>query len=133
MKISLEIAEGLYRIGAFDPGCVTLERGGSDGGVQERVQQRSSFMLSPDQLVPDWGPTTIEQVGVAELEPVLKLEPTLVLLGTGNRSVLPDMALMQFFLSRGVGFETMQTAAACRTFNLLAYEGRRVVAALILE
>ena len=127
MKISLEIAEGIYRIGALEPGQVTLERGGQDGTVEERVIQRSSFMLSPDQLLPNWAPTHIDQVGVAELEPALELAPTLVLLGTGSQAVLPDMALMQLFMSRGIGFETMQTAAACRTFNLLAYEGRRML------
>ena len=133
MKMSLEIAEGIYRIGASEPGSVTLERSIGESGAAERVVQRSSFMLSPDRLVGDWAPTTIEQVGVAALKPALDLAPSLVLLGTGAKSVLPDMELMQFFISRGIGFETMQTAAACRTFNLLAYEGRRVVAAIILE
>ncbi|MCG2635064.1 MAG: MTH938/NDUFAF3 family protein [Gammaproteobacteria bacterium] len=133
MKISLEIGDGIYRVQASRPGSVTLTRGTGAGVAESSSEQSASFLLTPDQLIPAWGPLSVEDVGEAELLPVLDLKPAVVLLGTGNRPVLPDMGLMQLFLSRGIGFETMQTPAACRTFNLLAYEGRRVVAALIVE
>jgi uncharacterized protein len=63
---------------------------------------------------------------------ILTLEPELVLLGTGTRQEFPAPAFGAQFLTAGVGFEVMDTGAACRTFNVLVSEQRRVVALLIL-
>ena len=62
----------------------------------------------------------------------LALGPEILVLGTGARHVFPPPATHTHVLSRGVGFEVMDTAAACRTYNVLVQERRRVVAALIL-
>jgi len=130
MKISLENGGGIYRVHSAAPDCVAVVAAAA--GQETVSRERASFLLAPDQLVSGWSPTSIEQVGVAELTLVLELNPELVLLGTGEQVVLPNPEFAQLFLSRGIGFESMQTAAACRTYNLLAYEGRRVVAALIV-
>jgi len=76
-------------------------------------------------------------VGVADLAGehvagMLRFEPELVLLGTGRRQVFPAAAFGAQFLRSGIGFEVMDTGAACRTFNVLVSEQRRVVALLIL-
>jgi uncharacterized protein len=63
---------------------------------------------------------------------ILELEPELVLLGTGTRQVFPAAQFGARFLSMGIGFEVMDTGAACRTFNVLVAEQRRVVALLLL-
>jgi uncharacterized protein len=63
---------------------------------------------------------------------ILTLEPELVLLGTGARQEFPPASFGAQFLSVGIGFEVMDTGAACRTFNVLVGEQRRVVALLIL-
>jgi uncharacterized protein len=68
----------------------------------------------------------------ADLEPLLALEPELVLLGSGATQAFPPPAAMAACLSRGIGLETMTNAAAARTFNVLASEGRRVVAGFVL-
>jgi uncharacterized protein len=76
-------------------------------------------------------------VGAKDLKPedaaaLLALKPELVLLGTGARQVFPDLAFGAEFLRAGIGFEVMDTGAACRTFNVLVAEQRAVVALLFL-
>jgi uncharacterized protein len=63
---------------------------------------------------------------------ILALEPELVLLGTGARQIFPAPVFGAQFLKSGIGFEVMDTGAACRTFNVLVNEHRRVVALLLL-
>ena len=63
---------------------------------------------------------------------MLALEPAVVLLGTGARITFPPAAVLAEFLKRGVGLETMDNAAAARTFNVLIGEGRRAVAVFLL-
>ena len=63
---------------------------------------------------------------------MLALQPALVLLGTGERQRFPPAAAMAALLTRGIGIEVMDNAAAARTFNVLATEGRRVVAGFLL-
>jgi uncharacterized protein len=71
---------------------------------------------------------------LASLDPsrILALEPELILLGTGQRQVFPAESFRAQFLSAGIGFEVMDTGAACRTFNVLVGEQRRVVAVLMV-
>ena len=61
------------------------------------------------------------------------LSPELVIFGSGSRLRFPKPALLQPLMTRRIGFETMDTAAACRTYNVLLAEGRAVVAALLFE
>jgi uncharacterized protein len=63
---------------------------------------------------------------------ILALEPELVLLGTGTRQLFPGPAFGVQFLKAGIGFEVMDTGAACRTFNVLVGEQRRIVALLLV-
>ena len=71
---------------------------------------------------------------LAGLDPsrILALDPELVLLGTGQRQIFPPASLRAEFLRAGIGFEVMDTGAACRTFNVLVAEQRRVVALLMV-
>lgn len=71
---------------------------------------------------------------LSHLDPacILALEPELVLLGTGPRQIFPPASFRARFLSAGIGFEVMDTGAACRTFNVLVGEQRRVAALLML-
>ena len=108
---------------------------GADGQrarVNDRVLDRS-FALAPDRLLEDWrGPATAAALEPADLAPLLALEPELLVLGTGARQAFPAPAVMAACLTRGVGIEVMDNAAAARTYNVLAGEGRRVVVALLL-
>lgn len=104
-----------------------------DAVVVGERELRRSFLLAPDALHPDWGPTRLDQIEGAALDALLALEPAVVLLGTGVRQRLPSPALLGAFLTRGIGLEAMDNAAAARTFNLLAAEGRRVVAIFLFD
>jgi uncharacterized protein len=90
-----------------------------------------SLLLAADQLISDWAPQALEELKPEHLDAVFLLQPDLVLLGTGSRQHFPSTDLMMMFYQRGVGIEVMGTAPACRTFNVLVAESRRVVAALM--
>jgi len=107
---------------------------GADGAMA-RVNERelhTSFLLAPDRLVEDWRPRAIEDLQVADMDPLLDLEPAVVLIGSGAKLRFPAQAVLAVLLTRGIGVEVMDNAAAARTFNLLAGEGRRVVAGFLL-
>ncbi len=93
---------------------------------------RRSLIISPEQLVSDWPPQTFGDLVEAHFEMIARLEPEIVLLGTGSRQRFPRPPLLRTLLTRGVGVEIMDTAAACRTYNVIMLEGRRVAAALLL-
>jgi uncharacterized protein len=92
----------------------------------------ASFLLAPDTLVESWPVREVATMSPADLEPLFALSPELVLLGCGDRQTFPPAATLAACLSRGIGLETMTNAAAARTFNVLASEGRRVVAGFVL-
>ena len=108
---------------------------GADG-TQALVNDRvlvQSFIIAPDSLNEDWTVRDAATMAPVDLEPLLALQPELVVLGTGAAQVFPPAAVMAACLSRGIGFEVMTNAAAARTFSVLAGEGRRVVAGFIFE
>lgn len=99
--------------------------------VVDRVLTRS-FVLVPDRLVEDWPVSTAAQFDLAAADAIAALDPEVVLLGTGPRQVFPPREAQVALLRRQIGVEVMDNAAACRTYNLLAGEGRRVAAAIML-
>lgn len=92
----------------------------------------SSFLLSPERAVENWPVVAAGELDDSHVGAILELTPEVVLLGTGERQVFPSPAFMAGLLRKGVGVEVMDNAAAARTYDLLAGEHRRVVAAFIL-
>jgi len=90
-----------------------------------------SLILLRDRIIRDWRPASFDQLRTEDLQIVRELDPDLVLLGTGSRQHFPPPALYQALIEAGIGLEAMTTPAACRTYNILAAEGRRVAAALL--
>lgn len=90
-----------------------------------------SLIICPDELITPWQVTNVNQLNVSNLDAIIKLQPEVVLLGTGNRANFPDAKIIALFAQHGIGLETMNTQAACRTYGILVAEGRRAVAALI--
>ena len=80
-----------------------------------------------------WPPRRPEQLTPADFDAVLALAPELVIFGSGPRQRFVPAALVRALIDRRIGVETMDTAAACRTYNVLVAEGRSVVAALLLD
>jgi uncharacterized protein len=110
----------------------SLRGAGGDFALVNEQRLEASFLLAPNQLVPDWRPASIADLSVEDLDAVIALEPAVVLLGSGARLVFPAPAVIAACLTRGIGMEVMDNAAAARTFNVLATEGRRVVAAFLI-
>ena len=94
---------------------------------------RASFIMDNEEIILDWPVTDAAELTVENLQAAITKRPEIILLGTGSRLVFPANEIRTAVLSKGIGFELMDTQAACRTFNILAGESRRVVAALILE
>jgi uncharacterized protein len=92
-----------------------------------------SLILTRGRVIDDWPVSDVAQMTLAHAEPILALEPDVVLLGTGARQRFPSQEVLAAFLRRGVGVETMDNGAAARTWDILAGEGRNVVAAFIIK
>lgn len=110
-----------------------LLRGVSANGVlvNDKIIDRS-FILTPNELQENWRPGSCQELVADDMQSLLDLNPVLVILGTGARQQFPSAAVMAACLTRGIGIEVMDNAAAARTFNVLATEGRKVVAGFIV-
>ncbi len=100
--------------------------------IDER-QLAASFFITRDTLQATWRPRTADDLRPEDLEPLLACQPAVILLGTGPRLVFPAPVVMAAALTRGVGLEAMDNAAAARTFAVLAAERRAVVAAFLVD
>ena len=94
---------------------------------------RSNCLIAPDELIENWSARGVDTLTSADLQSVFALRPEIVILGTGTRQQFPAPAIQASFLAREIGFEVMDIGAACRTFNVLLSEDRRVVAAMLLN
>jgi uncharacterized protein len=113
MQMTLDADSRVNLIRAYSPGEVR---------VGERVL-RASVIITADAVTENWDP--------ADLEAVFALRPDVVLLGT-ERQEMPPAKVRAAFAERRIALEAMTLGAACRTFNILVQEGRRVAAALVL-
>jgi uncharacterized protein len=92
-----------------------------------------SFIVGPNQIVEDFPYTDSKTLDSSAIAKILALKPEVVLLGTGAQLNFPPQNVMAEFLKRGIGLETMDNAAAARTFNVLVGEGREAVAVFLLS
>ena len=146
MQFNLEINPTKYAIRSYGPGevTITLPLGGEDPGVDAldaigpestRLRQETlirSAIVTPTHLIRDWAPRTFSDLKTEHMHILVELAPEIVLLGSGERLVWPDPAVVAPLAAAGIGFEVMDTAAACRTYNILMGDGRRVAAALLM-
>ena len=110
-----------------------IARHGPDGVIVNGVEHRSSVLVPASGNVVAWPVAGFEALTEALFETVAALAPELVIFGSGTRIRFPHPSLLRPLISRRIGVETMDTAAACRTYNVLLAEGRAVVAALLFE
>lgn len=123
MKFDLQVNRNVNLITGLDVGTVRIGSETIPAGL----------IVTPRELIRDWGPAAGAPLEESHLKPLLDLGPELILLGTGARQCFPGVAIMAAISSRGIGFEAMDSAAACRTYNVLVHEERRVVLALLRE
>ncbi|HUI62301.1 MAG TPA: Mth938-like domain-containing protein [Steroidobacteraceae bacterium] len=114
-------------------GGVNLIRAYSAQGI--RIGDRliaSSCIITADTVIAPWPPATLDELTLGHLDPIFALRPELVLLGTGARQRFSSAEVRAAFGMQRIGIESMDLGAACRTFNILVQEERRVAAALFL-
>ena len=109
---------------------LTVQRVSADGIFVAGECYARAIALTPDTLYDRWEPKPVAELDSGDFAALLDADPELVLLGTGQRNIFPPRDLVFAFARRRVGLEVMDTAAAARTFNVLATEGRRVAAVL---
>ena len=90
-----------------------------------------AVLVMPEAPVQAWPATRFEELTVAHFDAILASDPEVVLLGTGARQRFPHPRLAAALTARRIGVEAMDTGAACRTYNILMAEGRKVLAALL--
>ncbi len=121
MKLQLSRLEGLNRISGHGPGRVLVNG----------LRFETGLVVLPDEVVAPWA-ASFEGLSVSHFDALAMRAPEIVLLGSGPRLRFPAAGLYASLVKAGIGVEVMDTAAACRTYNILAAEGRRVAAALVV-
>lgn len=105
-----------------------------DSGVEiNAVYFRHSLVVMPETAPQAWPVTSFEALATEHFEQINAAGPEVVILGTGNRQRFVHPRLTVSLTARRVGVESMDNKAACRTYNILMAEGRRVALALIIE
>jgi uncharacterized protein len=112
-------------------GTNAIARHGPDGVIVNGREHRSSVVVPWQGVVQDWPVASFEALSEAHFKALADLKPELVIFGSGPRIRFPKPALIRPLIEARIGIETMDTAAACRTYNVLLAEGRTVVAALL--
>jgi uncharacterized protein len=90
------------------------------------------LILTPERIIEDWGPADPADLTAEDVTALVALDPQVIVIGTGSRQVLPAPEVYAAAMSHGIGIEIMDTGAACRTYNIVMAEGRRIVAGLML-
>lgn len=123
----------LNRIVRYEPGSIHVVAAASPVFPNAApLILHASFIITANQLFTEWTPQQLEDITAAHIDEVLALKPDVILLGTGKRLRFPAPQLLAHSQQHRVGIEVMDTAAACRTYNILAAEGRKVAAALLM-
>ena len=123
MKLRADRIEGQNAIARHGPGGVLVNG----------VEHRRSVVVPWEGAVMAWPVGRFDELAEAHFDVLAELAPELVIFGSGERLRFVRPVLMRGLIERRIGVETMDTAAACRTYNVLLAEGRSVVAALLFE
>ena len=122
MRFQLETGGQANLIRTYAPGRID---------VNQETYTRS-LIVQPGQVVADWPPQAFADLASAHFETLAALAPEIVVLGTGLRQQFPRAELLAPLIKAGIGWEVMDSGAACRTYNILVSEGRNVAAALLI-
>ncbi|MBA3902476.1 MAG: hypothetical protein C0522_02185 [Rhodocyclaceae bacterium] len=123
MKLHLDTPEGRNTVTGYGAGYVAINH----------RRHETSLVLLPDRIVEAWGMAGFDALSEADFRMLRELAPEMVLLGTGSRQRFPAPALLRPLIEARIGCDVMDLPAACRTYNILMAEGRRVAAALLID
>ena len=122
MKLHLTNADGNNLITGYEQGWIAINK----------QRHTDNLILLPNQIIEPWQPKDFEGINAEHIAQIAALKPEVVLLGTGANHKFIHPKLTTALTDLGISLECMNTAAACRTYNILMGEGRNVAAALLL-
>jgi uncharacterized protein len=144
VKLSLDDDPHIYRIKSYTEDEITIVNPKQSWpeniaqlSEEEQLRHvytraRQSFVMYPEQLLSQWAPSQLEELEAGHIREILQASPELILLGTGKTLCFPESDVCADVYEARVGLEIMDSHAACRTYNILAGEGRQVALALIM-
>jgi len=121
MRLSLDLDDAINMINSYREGAVIVGQKELNGSVLISANDYAS-----------WQPRQFDELMPTHFEALLAHEPEMVILGTGAKQRFPRPEVLRPLLECGIGVEVMDTGAACRTYNIVVAEGRRVIAALLM-
>lgn len=121
MKFHLTTPNSTYQIKKVDTNSIT---------INDKTYS-NSLIIMPEYLT-DWEPSNFEDLKLAHFEILANLDADVIVLGTGQTIHFPSVELLSPLIKKGIGIEVMDTAAACRTYTILASEDRNVAAGLLI-
>jgi uncharacterized protein len=108
--------------------------GYGDGYIEiNKIPYSHAVLLSSDGEILEWAVKSFDELSPADFSQMAALKPELIIIGTGKRQRFPKLELLKTLIEVKIGFEVMDSQAACRTYNILVGEGRQVLLALIVE
>lgn len=123
MKLHLSNISGVNAFTGYGEGYVMVNR--------QRYER--SLVVLHDRILTEWQPAGFDELSAADFTLLAELKPEIVLLGTGARLRFPRPELTRALIEARIGIEVMDIQAACRTYNILAAEERKVAAALLFR
>ena len=122
MKLHLATSAGQNAITAYGEGYVTINQ----------TRHEKSLVVTPNRLYTGWNASGFDTLTPEQIAELVPLDSEIVLLGTGDKLRFPRPEILRPLMEARIGFEVMDVRAACRTYNILMAEGRKVAAALLL-
>lgn len=123
MKLHLAQNAGLLTFSSHGPGYVSVNGTRYEGSV----------LVCGRDIVTDWAPNGFDGLDASQFERLSNTGAEIVLFGSGERQRFPSPELLKPLIAEGIGLETMDTKAACRTYNILVAEGRQVACGILIE
>ncbi len=123
MKFQAEDNQAAYTVSAHGEGFVEVNR----------VRYVQGICVGPDKPPERWGEGGFESLTEQDFARLAEARPEIVVVGTGATQRFAKASLLRALIQQGIGFEVMSTPAACRTYNILVGEGRRALAALLVD
>lgn len=122
MEFQQDTPLGDYIIEAYQNDRITINQ----------TDYHRSFLIAPNQLIPDWEPQTVSAIDDHHWQPVIDIQPSILIIGTGYQPTIVHPNKLKTLYDARIGVETMPTGPACRTYMALLAEGRNAMAAIIL-
>jgi uncharacterized protein len=122
MKLHLTDSGGQNLFTGYGPGYVMINS----------TRQDKNVIVTADKVM-EWNIAGFERLQSEDFEPLLGLQLEIVIFGTGESMSFPAPRVSSALAAAGVGFEVMDTRAACRTYNILVTEGRKIAAAILIR